>query len=94
MPSPANLAAIEHARAVRSGTPAEAAATRVALSEKKVLAAIARADLTPESRDRVAAALLTDSVEEWLNDALAEAPRELTPATRSRIVRLLSGGGK
>ncbi len=95
-PYPAvNRAVINLANASQGAPDPEAvAAARADLTKIKVVAAIARADLTPEHADQIAAALLTDQVADWLSNTLAAAPKALDPATKKKIVRLLSGGGK
>lgn len=95
-PYPAvNRAVINLANASQGAPdPEVVAAARGDLTKIKVVAAIARADLSPEHADQIAAALLTDQVQDWLDNALAAAPRTLDPETKAKVVRLLSGGGK
>ena len=85
-------ASAAHARAVRFRDPGEIESARADLEEAKALNAIGKAGLTPEQRERVAVALLTDTVAAWLQRTLAAAPKELDPATRAKVARLLSGG--
>lgn len=80
------------ARAGLTNDPDLIAATKADLAEAKALAALDRAGLTSEQRERVGVALLTDSVQDWLQRTLAEAPRNLDPATRAKVARLLAGG--
>lgn len=92
---------VAHASAARAragliNDPDLIAATAADLTEAKTLSAIQRANLTTKQRERVGVAMLTDTVEEWLQRNLAAAPN-LTPATRATIVRLLTvqdGEGK
>lgn len=82
------------ARASFANDPALVDQTAEAVAEAKALSAIHRAGLTPEAAERVAVALLTDKVDTWLHRTLAQAPRNLSPATRAKIVRLLTAEGR
>lgn len=80
------------ARAYRAGLSADEVATAHAdLEEAKAVQALDRADLTPERRERIAVALLTDSIEAWVTRTLDTAPA-VSPETSARLARLLAEG--
>ncbi len=73
--------------------PALVEQTAAALNEAKALSAIDRATLTPAATERVAVAMLTGQVQAWLDRQLDAAPKNLDPATRAKIARLLTADG-
>lgn len=84
-------AALARATRGRNASKAVIKAARADLDEAVALSALSRAGLSRDQRERVALALLTDSVDAWVTRTLDAAP-PVSAATRARIARLLAEG--